>query len=324
MRIARFILRRALQSIPVVIGIAIVSFLILKLAPGDIVDIMAGEAGSATPEYIAELRRHFGLDQPVYVQLWNYLAKAAMFDLGFSQRHRMPVLELIAGRIPATLIVMAASTVVAVGLGTILGVLAARFVNKPTDAVISVVALVCYATPLFWIGLMMIVLFSVKLGWLPSGGFETLGVQGSGLARMLDIARHAVMPSVALALFYLAVYTRLTRASMLDTLTQDYVKLARSKGLSERRVALRHALPNAILPTVTMTGVQINALFGGAVLVETVFAWPGVGRLAYEAVFTRDHNLLIGILLVSSLAVIVINLIVDLVYAWLDPRIDIG
>ena len=324
MRIARFILRRALQSIPVVIGIAIVSFLILKLAPGDIVDIMAGEAGSATPEYIAELRRHFGLDQPVYVQLWNYLAKAAMFDLGFSQRHRMPVLELIAGRIPATLIVMAASTVVAVGLGTILGVLAARFVNKPTDAVISVVALVCYATPLFWIGLMMIVLFSVKLGWLPSGGFETLGVQGSGLARMLDIARHAVMPSVALALFYLAVYTRLTRASMLDTLTQDYVKLARSKGLSERRVALRHALPNAILPTVTMTGVQINALFGGAVLVETVFAWPGVGRLAYEAVFTRDHNLLIGILLVSSLAVIVINLVVDLVYAWLDPRIDLG
>lgn len=324
MRIARFILRRALQSIPVLIGIAIVSFLILKLAPGDIVDIMAGEAGSATPEYIAELRRHFGLDQPVYVQLWSYLTKAATFDLGFSQRHRMPVVELIAGRIPATLIVMATSTVVAVGLGTLLGVLAARFVNKPTDAVISVVALVCYATPLFWIGLMMIVLFSVKLGWLPSGGFETLGLQSSGLARMVDIARHAVMPSVALALFYLAVYTRLTRASMLDTLTQDYVKLARSKGLSERRVALRHALPNAILPTVTMTGVQINALLGGAVLVETVFAWPGVGRLAFEAIFTRDHNLLIGILLVSSLLVIVINLIVDLIYAWLDPRIDIG
>ena len=323
-RILRYVARRVPQAIPVLIGVAIVSFMILKLAPGDIADILAGESGTTTPEYAAELRARFGLDQPVWLQLWNYLAKAATLDLGYSQRHGMPVIELIGGRIPATLIVMAASTVLAVVVGTLLGVVAARFVNRPIDTVISVVALLCYATPLFWIGLMMIVLFSVQLGWLPSGGFETLGVAKSGLARTLDIARHAAMPSVTLALFYLAVYARLTRASMLETLSQDYVKLARAKGISETRVALRHALPNAILPTVTMTGVQINTLLGGAVLVETVFAWPGIGRLAYEAVFTRDHNLLIGILLISSVLVISINLIVDLLYAWLDPRIEVG
>lgn len=324
MRILRYVSRRLLQAIPVLIGIIIVSFLILKLAPGDIADILAGEAGSVAPEYAAELRARFGLDQPVWLQLWNYLVKALSLDLGRSHRHAMPVVELIASRVPATLIVMAASTIVAVVVGTLLGVLAARHVNRPIDTVISVLALLCYATPLFWIGLMMIVLFSVELGWLPSGGFESLGAGRTGIARALDIARHAIMPSVALALFYLAVYTRLTRASMLDTLSQDYVKLARVKGLGEARVTLRHALLNAILPTVTMTGVQINALLGGAVLVETVFAWPGIGRLAYEAVFTRDHNLLIGILIVSSVLVIAVNLIVDLLYAWLDPRIEVA
>jgi peptide/nickel transport system permease protein len=324
-RILRYVARRVPQAIPVLIGVAIVSFLILKLAPGDIADILAGESGTTTPEYAAELRARFGLDQPVWLQLWNYLTKAATLDLGYSQRFGMPVIELIASRVPATLIVMAASTVLAVVVGTLLGVVAARFVNRPIDTAISVVALLCYATPLFWIGLMMIVLFSVELGWLPSSGFETLGVANKGsFARTLDIARHAAMPSVALALFYLAVYARLTRASMLETLSQDYVKLARAKGISETRVALRHALPNAILPTVTMTGVQINTLLGGAVLVETVFAWPGIGRLAYEAVFTRDHNLLIGILLISSVLVITINLVVDLLYAWLDPRIEVG
>jgi peptide/nickel transport system permease protein len=322
--LTRYILRRLLQAVPIVIGVLVVNFLILKLAPGDIVDILAGEAGVATPEYVAELRARFGLDQPVHVQLLAYLAKALSFDLGYSFRHNQPVAALIMSRVPATLIVMAASTTIAVGLGIVLGVLAARNVNRPLDTAISILALLCYATPLFWIGLMMIVLFSVELGWLPSGGFSSLGVAMSAPARALDIARHALMPSVALALFYLALYTRLTRASMLDALTQDYVRLARAKGLAEGRVAFRHALANAILPTVTMTGVQINTLLGGAVLVETVFAWPGIGRLAFEAVFTRDHNLLLGILYISSVLVITINLAVDLLYAWLDPRIEVA
>lgn len=324
MRVARYVGRRALQAIPVLVGIAIVNFLILKLAPGDLADILAGEAGAADPDYVLELRRRFGLDQPVIVQLGNYLLRLASFDLGFSPRHRMAVTELIASRVPATLILMAASTTIAVAIGTLAGVVAARFVGRPVDTLIGFLALLCYATPLFWIGLMMIVLFSVQLGILPSGGFQTLGVAMSGWERAVDIARHAAMPSIALALFYLAVYTRLTRAAMIDALTQDYVKLARSKGLSETRVTLRHALPNAFLPTLTMTGVQINALLGGAVLVETVFGWPGLGRLAFEAVFTRDHNLLIGILLVSSVLVIAVNLLVDLAYAWLDPRIDVA
>ncbi|MCC7271992.1 MAG: ABC transporter permease [Alphaproteobacteria bacterium] len=321
-RLARVVLRRLLQAVPIVLGVLVVNFLILRLAPGDIADVLAGESGVATPGYVAELRTRFGLDRPVWVQLFAYVSNAALLDLGWSFRHARPVAELIAARLVPTLILMAASTTLAVGLGIVLGVLAARRVNRPIDAVISTLALLCYATPLFWIGLMMIVLFAVQLGWLPSGGFETLGTGATGLGRILDIARHALMPAVALALFYLALYTRLTRASMLETLTQDYVRTARAKGLPERLVVFKHALANAVLPTVTMTGVQINSLLGGAVLVETVFAWPGIGRLAYEAVFTRDHNLLLGILFLSSVLVILVNLLVDLLYAVLDPRIE--
>jgi peptide/nickel transport system permease protein len=322
-RLSRFVLRRILQVVPTVLLIVVLNFLILNSAPGDVVDVLAGEAGASNPDYVKQLRERFGLDQPLAVQLGRYLMHALTLDLGFSYRHNTPVLDLILARLPATLLLMAVSIVLAISTGIVLGVTSARFVNRPADGVISVFALLCYATPTFWIALMMIVLFSVKLAWLPTGGMMTLGVDLGGLALAWDVARHLALPAAALSLFYVAIYTRLMRASMLEVYGLDYVRTAYAKGLAEGRVAYRHVLRNALLPVVTMAGVQIGSILGGSVLVESVFSWPGLGRLAYEAIFQRDFNLLLGILLMCSLLVIVVNILVDVLYAALDPRIEV-
>lgn len=323
LRTLRFVRRRLLQAIPILLGIVVINFLLLHLAPGDIVDVLAGEAGFATPEFLAALRQQFGLDQPLPLQLVQYVWNVARLDLGFSHRHSMAVTTLIVQRLPATLLLMSISIALAVSLGVVLGVTAARYVNRLPDTAISVFALLAYATPIFWIGLMMIVLFAVKLAWLPSNGFETLGAGHAGLARAWDIAKHTLMPALALSLFYMAIYARLMRASMLEVYGQDYIRTAFAKGLDDRRIAFTHVLRNALLPIVTMAGIQIGSLLGGSVLVESVFAWPGLGRLAFESVFTRDYNLLLGILFMSSSLVIGVNLIVDVLYAVLDPRIEV-
>jgi len=323
-RFLRYLFRRLLQAVPIVAGIAVFNFCLLQLAPGDVADVLAGEAGGATPEYMAQMRAKFGLDQPVPVQLGKYLLNVARLDLGYSFRHNMPVIDLVLSRLPATLLLMVAAIGVAFGLGVLLGVTAARNVNRPIDTVISVGALLAYATPIFWIGLMMILLFSVKLGWLPSSGMYTVGADLSLAGQVLDVARHMVLPTVALGLFFMALYTRLMRASMLEVYGLDYVVTARAKGLSETRVAFRHVLRNALLPMITMLGLQVGSMLGGSVLVETVFGWPGLGRLAFEAVFQRDNNLLLGILMLSSVLVVTVNIAIDLVYARLDPRIEVG
>ena len=323
-RVVRYLTWRLLQAIPIVVGIAVFNFLLLQLAPGDAADVLAGEAGGATPEYIAELKARFGLDQPVPIQLGKYLWSVARLDLCFSFRHNMPVLDLIISRLPATLLLMGAAIALAFSLGVLLGVTAARHVNRPLDTVISVGALLAYATPIFWIGLMMILLFSVQLGWLPSSGMRTIGIELSGFEYAVDVARHLILPATALSLFFMALYTRLMRASMLEVYALDYVTTARAKGLTERRIAFKHVLRNALLPMVTMLGLQIGSMLGGSVLVETVFGWPGLGRLAFEAVFQRDNNLLLGILLLSSVLVVIVNVIIDLAYARLDPRIEVA
>jgi peptide/nickel transport system permease protein len=320
----RFLARRLVQAVPTVLLIAVVNFAVLHLTPGDIVDVLAGEAGAATPEYVAMLRERFGLDRPLAAQLASYVWGVLKLDLGFSFRHNMPVARLIADRLPATLILMTVSIGLAVAFGVGLGAVAARFANRPVDSVIAILALVSYATPTFWLGLMLIVVFSVKLGWLPTGGMMAVGARLSGGSHVLDVARHLVLPAVSLALFYGALYTRLMRAAMLEVYGQDYVRTARAKGMSETQVTLRHVLRNALLPVVTMVGVQVGSLLGGSVLVESVFGWPGLGRLAFEAVQQRDYNLLLGILFASSLLVIAVNLAVDLLYAVLDPRIELA
>jgi peptide/nickel transport system permease protein len=309
--------------VPTLLVIVVLNFGLLQLAPGDAADVLAGEAGSATPEYMAQLRQKFGLDQPVHVQLAKYVRNILSFDLGFSFRHNQTVAQLILARLGPTLLLMVSVLLVAVVVGVLMGALAARHLNRWQDSVISTIAVLTYATPVFWAGLMLIVLLSVKLGWFPTSGMESVAAFHTGWARIVDIAHHLVLPVVTLTLFYLALYTRLMRASVIEQSTMDYVTTARAKGLNERQVLWRHLLRNACLPVLTMAGVQAGALLGGAVVVETVFAWPGLGLLAYDSLFSRDLNLLLGIFFVSACLVVAVNLAVDMLYAVLDPRIEL-
>lgn len=321
--LVRFLGRRLLHGLVVLVCIAVLDFVLLHMAPGDAAEILAGESGGSDATYVAQLRAQFGLDQPLYKQLGHYLLRLAQFDLGWSGRNNMSVAQLLMSRLPATLLLMVAAITLAVVAGAALGTLAARRVNSPTDNAIAVFSLLSYATPLFWLGLMLIVLFSVTLRWLPTGGMESVGAGLTGWSRISDVAAHAVLPTITLGLFYMAVYTRLVRASVLEVKEMDYVRMARAKGLSPARVTLRHVFRNAMLPMVTMLGVQVGSLLGGAVVVEMVFSWPGLGRLAFDAVLARDLNLLLGIVLASAVLVILINIAVDLLYARLDPRIEV-
>ncbi|ESX82319.1 ABC transporter permease [Mesorhizobium sp. M0142] len=322
-RIGRTFRRTAIQAVPTVLGIVILNFFLLQLAPGDAADVMAGEAGSATVETMAALRQRFGLDNPLLVQLFNYLYNLAHFSLGFSPRYGMPVADLIGQRLPGTLLLMAVALTIAIALGLVLGSLMAVFSGRLPDRLLSVVSLLFYSIPGFWIGLMLIVLFSVKLGWLPSGGSGTIGSNLTGLAGLWDKVRYMILPALSLALFYVAIYARLTRAAMLEVQSQDYVRTAAAKGLSPTVITIRHVLRNALIPITTMAGMHVGGMLGGAVVVETVYSWPGLGRLAFEAVMGRDFTVLLGILLLSSLLVIVANATVDLLHAWLDPRIGV-
>lgn len=316
--------RRALQLAGTVLGLAVLNFFLLRLAPGDVAQVIASEAGSASAEYLAALREQFGLNRSVGEQFVAYLGQLLQLNLGHSFRHGMPVAQLIGERLPATLLLMAASIGFALVLGVVLGVLAAHRPGRWLDAVVSGLALLFFATPLFWIGLMLIVVFSVWLGWLPVGGMVTAGAELSGWAWAWDVARHLVLPSLTLGLFYMATYVRLTRASLIEVQRQDYVRTAIAKGAGPARVLWHHALRNAVLPVLTVLGMQLGAVVGGAVLVETVFSWPGLGRLAFEALGQRDFNLLLGILLCSSVVVIVTNGLVDWLYTRLDPRIRLA
>ncbi|ONG52614.1 ABC transporter permease [Pseudoroseomonas deserti] len=313
--------KRLVQAVPVLFGVVAVNFLLMQAAPGDLADVLAGEQGAATPEMMAELRARFGLDQPVWVQFAHYLGNLLTGDFGYSHRLGLPVLTLILERLPATLLLMLPAVFLAAGSGMVLGGWAARRAGTWLDGLISVGVLIAYATPLFWAGLMAIVVFAVQLQWLPVGGMRDPSAAYTGLAMAGDVARHMVLPVCSLALFYAALYARLMRASMLSALQQDYIRTARAKGLSPFQVEAVHAGRNALLPVLTMVGLQAGSLIGGAVLVETVFSWPGLGRLAFDAILRRDLNLLLGIVLVSSMTVILVNFVVDLLYGLADPRV---
>lgn len=316
-----YVLRRLLLVVPVVLCIATLNFVLLHLAPGDAAEIVAGQSGHGSVEFVAELRRDFGLDRPLHEQYGIFVLKLLSLDLGYSHVQATPVALLIAERLPATLMLMVTALGAAMLGGVILGVLAATRRGTWVDALVSVGALLAYAVPTFWLGLMLIVLFSIHLNLLPSGGMFDVTAGRAGLAHVLDVARHLVLPALTLALFYLAVYTRVMRSSMLEVYGLEYIITARAKGLGERAIAWRHAARNAALPVLTLAGVQFGHLLGGSILIETVFGWPGLGRLVFDALSQRDLNTLLGILFVSSVVVVLVNLLVDLVYGWLDPRI---
>jgi peptide/nickel transport system permease protein len=325
MKTLSFLFSRIGKAVFVVLGVVIVNFLLIRLAPGDPASVMAGESGSSDPAYVDQLRHDFGLDKPVWMQLFIYLRGVLRLDLGFSYRERLPVLDLILDRLPATLLLMGCAFVFALVLGVLAGVVASRsrFQGRFPwlDSVLMTVSLLIYATPQFWLALLAIIFFSLQLDWLPPFGMETVGAGLTGLAHVKDVALHLVLPTVSLGCFFMAVYARLTRASMLDVLGMDFIRTARAKGVPVGEIVRHHALRNALLPVVTFAGIQLGQMAGGAVLTETVFGWPGIGRLLFDALMQRDYQLLLGVFLVTSTMVVVFNLLTDLVLRLVDPRI---
>lgn len=319
-RALRLIRRRVIGSIAVLLIVIAGTFLLLETAPGDAVDAYAvsvgGDAGM-----IEELRRRWGLDQSAATRFASYVWSLARFDLGHSVAFSRPNLDVILERLPNTLLLMGSATALSFCLGTFLGIVAGSRPGSFRDRFLSIGSLALYAVPGFWLGLVLIVIFAVQLRWLPLGGIETIASGKSGVARALDIARHLILPVASLGFIYLALYLRVMRAGMAEVWRMDFVLAARARGVARRRIVLRHVARNALLPLVTMLGLQSAAMLGGSVVIESVFSVPGLGRLAQEAVAARDTPLLLGIILVSAVLVIAVNLAVDLLYAALDPRV---
>ncbi len=321
MGLGGFVGRRAVGAALLMLGAVVLNFLLIHVAPGDPALMLAGEAGGASEETLGKIRAEFGLDRPLGVQLGVYLARLAQGDLGQSYFYNRPVLDLILERVPQTVLLAVTALALAALMGVTFGVLVARHPTSLAGNMLAVVSLFGYAMPVFWSAIMLLLLFSVALPWFPTHGMTTVGLTGGWWTRAADLGRHMTLPVVSLGIIFVALYSRLVRASMLEVLSSDFVRTARAKGLAERRVVAVHALRNALLPVVTVAGIQLGQVLAGAILVETVFSWPGMGRLAFESILRRDYPLLLGILLFSSWAVIVFNLVTDLVYGLLDPRI---
>ncbi len=311
----RYLLRRLILLVPVLLGVSVVVFLVLHLAPGDPAEIMLGS--QATQEDVARLRADLGLDEPLPLQYARWMAHVAQGDLGRSIRMRQPVLGEVLIRFRATLLLAATALILSTAGGVALGVLSAARPRSLVDRISTLGSIFGASMPSFWLGLVLMVCFSLWLGWLPASGMY--GARGAG--GLGDLLSHLALPAVTLAAASMTIIARLTRSTMLDILRQDFVRTARAKGLVERGVVLRHALRNALIPTVTVVGVQAGYLLGGAVLTETVFAWPGVGTLMIQGILTRDFPLVQGCVLVIALVFVLFNLAVDLLYAFLDPRI---
>ena len=312
--------RRLIGSIPVLLIIIVGTFLLLEAAPGDAVDAYvvstSGDAGM-----IEALRQRWGLDQSPMTRLATYMWSLSHLDLGHSVTFSRPILDVILERLPNTLLLMGSATALSFGLGSALGIVAGARPGSFRDRFLSIGSLALYAVPGFWLGLVLTVVFSVQLRWFPISGIETIASGKTGLDRALDIGRHLVLPVAALGFIYLALYLRMMRAGMAEAWRQDFVLAAKARGIARPRIVLRHVARNALLPLVTMLGLQSAQMLGGSVVIETVFSVPGLGRLAQEAVASRDTPLLLGIILVSAVLVILINLIVDILYAFLDPRV---
>ena len=324
MRFFTTFIKRVFYACILLIAVLVLNFVLIHLAPGDPAEVIVGEMGGATEEILAEIRAAYGLDKPFTEQLFVYLRRVAGGDLGYSFYFNQPVTDLILQRVPATLILVISALLLAVYIGTFLGVLASK---KPTGLLshfVTIFALIGYSAPVFWTGMMLLILFASWMPLFPVTGMYDVTLEGGWFTHVVDVAHHLVLPMMTLAIIYLAQYSRLGRASMLDVLGSDYIRTARAKGVSERMVIYKHALKNAILPIVTMAGLQMSYLFSGAVLVETVFNWPGLGRLAFESILRRDHPTILGILFFSTFIVIIANLLTDLSYRLIDPRIHAG
>ena len=314
-----YVVRRLLQVVPAVAAIILVTFVIVHAAPGDPVTTLGGEGGDEA--YVADMRERYGLDRPLPEQLLVYAGNVFQGDLGRSVVRGQTVARLIGDRLPATLLLMATAMVLSTLGGVALGTLAANRPFGRFDLTVTTTSLVGYATPAFWLAHLGLLTLSFRLGLFPIQGMTDARTSPTGIAAVLDVAHHLALPAMVLAVSELALVTRLTRTSVLQEMGKDYVRTAAGFGSGRRRILARHALPNALLPVVTIIGTRFGTLVSGAVLVETVFAWPGLGQLLLSATRTRDYPLVLGLVLLVALSVVLANLVTDLAYARIDPRI---
>ncbi len=315
----RLLIRRVVQSILLILVLIAINFLLIHLAPGDPVHILAGQSGDET--YYAFIRAKFGLNQPLGTQLWIYLSSVLRGDLGYSLGYQQPVIAVIFERVPATLLLMLSAVSLSSVVGVVLGVEAARRENSFMDRAINAFTLVGYSVPSFSVGYLLLIVFALNLGMFPAQNMSSTSENISRLDYWLDVLSHLVLPATTLAIVYLAQVMRLTRTAMLNVLGENFITTARAKGLEEGRVIYGHALRNALLPIVTVIGSDLGMLLSGAVFIETVFAWPGLGRLMIDSLAMRDYPVLMGVFLLISISVAVVNFITDMTYAVLDPRI---
>jgi peptide/nickel transport system permease protein len=294
----------------------------LHLAPGDIADTIAATMGGADEKDMIELRAEYGLDQPFFIQLFQYIKNVALLDLGNSQFYNMPVFDLIMERLPATLLLVFSAQIVSLALGILLGVYAAQNPNGLSSLLVNMLSLFGYAAPVFWTGILLLIAFSLYIPIFPVAGMRDVTIESDNfLVHALDVVRHLFLPMITLASIFLAYYSRLCRASMLEVLGADFVRTAKAKGLSQRDILMKHALKNSLSPVITFAGLSFSAVVSGAILVETVYSWPGLGTLAFNSIIARDTPVLLGILIFSTLMVTVGNLLTDMVLRSIDPRI---
>lgn len=318
----RFLVRRVLQSLCLILILIVINFLLIHLAPGDPAQILAGQSGDE--KYYEFIRAKFGLDRSLLTQLWIYLTSVLRGDFGYSLGYQQSVVSVIFERVPATLLLMLSAVSLASISGVILGVESARRENSLTDRAINTFALLGYSIPSFSVGHLLLIVFVLYLGLFPAQNMANADRELTGLSRLFDLLAHLVLPAATLAIVYLAQIMRLTRTAMLHVIGEDFITTARAKGLSEGRVLYKHALRNALLPVITVIGSDLGMLLSGALLIETVFAWPGLGRLMIDSLAMRDYPVLLGLFLLISISVAVVNFITDLIYSVLDPRISYG
>jgi len=316
----RYVLSRVVVALPMILLAIVINFTLIHIAPGDPILLLTGEF-APTPEFKRAIEAKFGLDKPLWEQLFLYISHIFHGDLGESIRFREPVTSLIADRIGATLLLMGTSISISLVIGVLLGVIASRNPYSLVDNTATLFSLFGWSLPIFWLAQLLMIAFSINLGWFPVSGMRSLRENFTGFAYILDVLWHLFLPALTIALLRMAQTFRLTRASMLEVMGQDFILTARSKGLRERTVLLKHALKNALRPIITTTGVQFGTMLVGATMTEIVYSWPGMGRLIYEAVLARDYPVLMGVYLIIVILVIFANFITDIVYAMYDPRV---
>lgn len=321
MNFLQTLLVRSIYAIILLLAVLVLNFSMMHLAPGDVADTIAQANGGADAEVLEAIRTEYGLDQPFLVQLGRYIGNVMQLNLGYSFYYREPVTELILQRLPATLLLVFSAQILALLLGVLLGVISAQKPNGITSHFVTFIALFGYSAPVFWTGILLLIGFSLQFQWFPVAGMRDVTIEGGFFVKTWDVIVHLILPMITLASVFLALYSRLTRATMLEQLRTDYVRTAYAKGMPHRKVVYQHALKNALSPVITLAGLQFSAVISGAVLVEAVFSWPGLGTLAFTSIIARDTPTILGILFFSALVVIIGNLLTDLAQKLVDPRI---